>query len=42
MGYCVRSRWVDIGEALSHVFINPDEVEVNNNANKNETNIQPF
>ena len=44
MGYwsSVRSRWVDIGQALFHVFINLDEVEVNNNANKNEANIQPF
>ena len=44
MGYwsSVNSRWVDIGQALLHVFINLDEVEVNNNANKNEANIQPF
>lgn len=33
---------MDIGEALLHVFINLDEVEVNNNASKNAANIQPF
>ena len=44
MGYwsSARSGWVNIAQALFYVFINLDEVEVNNNANKNEANIQPF
>ena len=33
-----RSRWLDIGQVLSCIFINLDEVEVNKNAQQNEVN----
>ena len=33
-----RSRWLDIGQVLSCIFINQDEVEVNRNAKHNEAN----
>ena len=33
-----RSRWLDIGQVLSCIFINQDEVEVNKNAQQNEEN----
>ena len=37
----MRSRWLDIGQVLFRIFIEWDEVEVNENAKKNEANIQP-
>ena len=33
-----RSRWLDIGQVLSCIFINQDEVEVNKNAQQNGEN----
>ena len=39
-GRPVQSRWLDIGQFFC-AFIDQDYVEVNKNAKKNETNIQP-